>query len=403
MNKPKSNPEWDRLLSAAQKNNTIAIHRFVRDGVDPNHANYVGQSSLHIASLWGNVEALRALLSYDKQIKLNGQNTIMGSTPLHSSVQSAKKPSLNRVECARLLIEAGADVYIKDLNDNTPLQALELSVEKDPEVSSDPEYVEEMRRVLQAGGMETLILIPFIKNLDLDGLKSKLNESETDADVNELEKTSGMSTLMVAVNKLSDIFEDNYDMDSIDETKIERLTNIILFLIEKGVNVNLIPEKKVSAINKKEKLTAMYITSKILFDLNANGTESDKVSSFKARIKSILISLKKHGAQSSSSIVNLIHDGVRRGHLDTVEFWIEKVGIDPNTKGRQGLTLLHFASRSGKIDIVQWLLSFQGNVDAGIPAVDLSVVDDRGKTALDAAVANNKEDIVSLLKNASSK
>jgi ankyrin repeat protein len=47
-------PEWDLLLSASQKNRPDLIRDMVRDGgVDPSHANAVGQSALHIAALWG--------------------------------------------------------------------------------------------------------------------------------------------------------------------------------------------------------------------------------------------------------------------------------------------------------------------------------------------------------------
>jgi len=46
-------PEWDLLLSAAQKNNIIAIRKYLSNGVDASHTNGVGQSALHIAALWG--------------------------------------------------------------------------------------------------------------------------------------------------------------------------------------------------------------------------------------------------------------------------------------------------------------------------------------------------------------
>jgi ankyrin repeat protein len=48
------NPEWDLLLSAAQKNRPDLIRELCGvGGVDPSHANAVGQSALHIAALWG--------------------------------------------------------------------------------------------------------------------------------------------------------------------------------------------------------------------------------------------------------------------------------------------------------------------------------------------------------------
>jgi hypothetical protein len=47
-------PEWDLLLSAAQKNQSDRIRdMIVKEKVNPSHANAVGQSALHIAALWG--------------------------------------------------------------------------------------------------------------------------------------------------------------------------------------------------------------------------------------------------------------------------------------------------------------------------------------------------------------
>ena len=47
-------PEWDRLLSACQKNNVdLVVQLLEKDGISPSHANRVGQSALHIAALWG--------------------------------------------------------------------------------------------------------------------------------------------------------------------------------------------------------------------------------------------------------------------------------------------------------------------------------------------------------------
>ena len=47
-------PEWDRLLSACQKNDVDLVRRLIEEaGVDSSHSNRAGQSALHIASLWG--------------------------------------------------------------------------------------------------------------------------------------------------------------------------------------------------------------------------------------------------------------------------------------------------------------------------------------------------------------
>lgn len=53
------------------------------------------------------------------------------------------------------------------------------------------------------------------------------------------------------------------------------------------------------------------------------------------------------------------------------------------------MTALHLAARSGKSDVVQFLLT--------IDSIDLSIADDAGKKAIDYARANGKDEIVALL------
>jgi ankyrin repeat protein len=58
-------PEWDRLLACAQKNNANEIHRLINEEkIDPSHSNAVGQSALHVACIWGNIEGKEPLLIY---------------------------------------------------------------------------------------------------------------------------------------------------------------------------------------------------------------------------------------------------------------------------------------------------------------------------------------------------
>lgn len=45
--------EWDQLLAASQRNLPDTIRTLISEGVDPNHANRVGQSAVHIAAIWG--------------------------------------------------------------------------------------------------------------------------------------------------------------------------------------------------------------------------------------------------------------------------------------------------------------------------------------------------------------
>lgn len=63
-------PEWDLLLSAAQKNCPDKIRALVADGVDPSHSNAVGQSALHVAALWGHGKILTTSVQKNKTIRV---------------------------------------------------------------------------------------------------------------------------------------------------------------------------------------------------------------------------------------------------------------------------------------------------------------------------------------------
>ena len=108
-------------------------------------------------------------------------------------------------------------------------------------------------------------------------------------------------------------------------------------------------------------------------------------------VTDIVRDLLAHGATICSETMLLLPNAAHRGRLSVVQFLIEVVGVDPNFRGRQGMTSLHFAARTGKIDVVNWLLDSVGD------SIDINIVDDAGKRAVDYAAANGKQDIVDIL------
>ena len=107
----------------------------------------------------------------------------------------------------------------------------------------------------------------------------------------------------------------------------------------------------------------------------------------------IVLTQRRRGPE----VVALLHDASRRGNLSMLELLLGTVLVDDedavNTPGRQGLTPLHFACRSGRLEVAQLL------VRAG---ADPTGTNDAGKTPLDAAVANDKQDVVAFLRSLSS-
>lgn len=382
-------PEWDKILAAAQKNNAQEIHNLINNHqVSPSHANPVGQSALHIACLWGNKEAVQALLSHGANVK--AQNWITGATPLHICVQSSKLPPMNRVECAKMLFDYGADAHMKDWNELTALESLDEEVERfHGELEED--YVNSMRQTLEKGGRIGLKLIPFVENYDFDSLANYIqnhnkSDDETVLDVDERDPIKGGTALWMAIDSL-------VNSGNQSTLQVSTLLKIITLLLEKGSNPDVLPEKKISSDTSSQVLDSMtpiYLVCKALDqELVQGDNHADDLKYLKIEaLKKVATLLKSCGA-TMTPCVSILHDAARRGHESILNFFVQMLGIDPNTKGRQGLTPLHFAARSGKENVVKLLLSFT--------SIDPTIVDDRGKTALDAAIANEKEAIVDLL------
>ena len=132
------NPLAMRLHQAAQRDDAPAIQRLVSgdwdadrqmfpEPVDVNYAGGVGQTALHIAAMWGNLNAVNALIAAGAD--LNPQNWIVrsesdyfGGTPLHVAANSDKVPLAERYRCAERLIEAGANARLLNGEEDAPYE-----------------------------------------------------------------------------------------------------------------------------------------------------------------------------------------------------------------------------------------------------------------------------------------
>jgi len=93
-----------------------------------------------------------------------------------------------------------------------------------------------------------------------------------------------------------------------------------------------------------------------------------------------------------------IFDAVRYGSVKDVKYFIEKLekeGIDVNTKIYFGMTPLHYAAAWNSLDVVQYLLS--QNVDVNATANVGFYNDENGWTPLHAAISNNSVEVVKCL------
>jgi ankyrin repeat protein len=101
------------LLAAGKNNDVEALLRALSAGVSVNATNQIGQTALHVASIWGNSKVVQALLQGRADTSASNQ---FGVTPLHYAAQNGK------YEVAQLLLAAGADTKAEAKNGMKPYE-----------------------------------------------------------------------------------------------------------------------------------------------------------------------------------------------------------------------------------------------------------------------------------------
>ena len=108
-----------KLLAAAQRDDVAAINKCVAEGMSASYGNSLGQTALHIAAMWGNENALDALIAAGANV--NAQNQLSAASPLHITASSIKAAP-GRLSCAARLLEAGADANLLDQDGDAPYE-----------------------------------------------------------------------------------------------------------------------------------------------------------------------------------------------------------------------------------------------------------------------------------------
>lgn len=426
----------DTLLCAAQKNNPELIERLIdTENVDVNHPNMVGQTATHVACLWGNLPALEMLIK--KGANLMPKNKISGGTPLHSITQSSKKPVVHRIKCALLLLEHGVDPNITDSYDRIAADYVE---EDSPDGLPEPdllEYFPEIRgrslKQVLLGATPKIELFEFIESGDLSAIQKILSSgtsssSSSNSSFSNNQKalgvidTNGNNPVLATLKNILSFFDCFYisEKDNVPrhitekeeiQVYLEKMIDTLQLFTSHYCNPNIPDRKGAKPIH-------------ILLDtLSRSYDETSAVETTLLLEKAAKILLQKYkqvvsppstdtGDNISSSgwdgpvctsiiipekTIFLLHDASRRGNTKMVKFMLDTISLNDNNnrelpiidqEGRQGLTPLHFACRSGKIEAARLLLENGATVD---------VKDSRGKTPMDAAKVNKKEDVVELL------
>ncbi|GMH78393.1 hypothetical protein TL16_g07784 [Triparma laevis f. inornata] len=102
-----------QLLSAAHRDDVHAIRQLLMAGAEVNYGNTVGQTALHIASLWGNASAVAALILAGANVNQKNTPTLGQQTAVHMCASRTTNP-IGRLACAEALVAGGTDLTLQN-------------------------------------------------------------------------------------------------------------------------------------------------------------------------------------------------------------------------------------------------------------------------------------------------
>ena len=335
-------PEWDMLLSAAQKNRPELIAEMIDiGGVNPSHSNAVGQTALHIAALWGHHESVEALAT--RGANVNAQNDMSGASPLHMVAQSLKSTLERRLRCAEVLIAHGARVDQTDHNGMMPLHILQRVLGDQP---SEDEATQRMIATFQPTR-------PAIHDALVERNVAKLTEIlGNDASLSNL-TYQGDSPVEIAVDAL--IQQELNDGDEVrDNAEGDVIVKIIELLLKHGGHANgsgSITKTMLTDPGNIKEAPLHRLVCALRESFNTS-RETNEETSTSACLETAIDLLVEAGAKLSPDTTLLLHQAARRDEVAFARYLIERLHVDVNLKGRQGMTPLQFAARSGKTEMV---------------------------------------------------
>ncbi len=289
---------------------------------------------------------------------MDAKNKITGATPLHCAIQSSKAPE-KRLDVVRLLVERGkANASLGDTKGSIPYDYCD-------------EDDTDLKQLLHP------VIPPIFKALlehDIEQAQVILQQLPSTVETRHLSKTP----LLVVVDLLME--------DSESESHLHMLELLLQHGAKPDASAPVDRGGHFQIPQGDETDPPLHQVCCALKDAYRSDSGAAAVLTL-SRAAQMLV---EHGASLTEPTRFLVHDAARRGHVKFLSFMVTTLKIDINTVGRQGMTPLHFAARSGQTQMVQFMLE-------SYPELDVAITDDQGKSPLDAATANNKVDIVQLL------
>lgn len=424
----------DQLLIAAKKNMPMEVWHIIKVlKVSPNGCNQAGQTALHLAAMWGNVDVVALLVSKDVGADPNLTNFISGATPLHMVIEGKKIREATRLNLiVDVLLEAGAGKTISDMTGRLPFDCVTPSTPgyKDllPKLHA-PEPMPSMFRAIQGGDLTNILQAFYDGKSSPQELACQVYRNRTTVQaIVDLMVTSVVDAsaplevwMQADLDALKILLQCGAPLSSLPEPRKRTFSpsEVSELMGEDGMGEATIPstapivrllDRIQHALSKDTRALGSSCTS--IEDKLADGQEDlqlppivrlwlEACQALQDRQQGDIALFWQCGRHKPAPLLTqdelcqYWHNAARRGHvlmLQAIHRYLPML-FDVNAVNRQGMTALHFAARSGKKDVVQFLL--------GLPKTDVAKTDCNGMRALDAAMVNGHTEVVELLQSQS--
>jgi ankyrin repeat protein len=266
---------------------------------------------------------------------VNAQNNLTGATPLHMVAQSNKATIDARLQVIDILIDGGAHPDQMDKYGSLPFQLVESSNE-------GKELDDDTKRLLAKLRPQQPKIHKAIMDRNTSTLEKILSDNSSDANV----IFQGQTPLSFAI---SNLLESVTNVTSSSNDTIQILQSIIKILLTKGADPNCALADTTDVADEKEPVLHKLVSTLRECD---RAIENDVTKQTITILRNVIDLLFQAGVIISNDTKLLLHQAARFNECTFATYLLTVLQIDPNMKGRQGMTPLHFAARSGKVEML---------------------------------------------------
>jgi ankyrin repeat protein len=299
------------------------------------------KSPRHFLPIGPTVESVRVLVELGANT--NAQNNLTGATPLHMVAQSKKGKFEARIEVINILLSAGARSDIADKYGTLPVHSIQLSDDGD---ITQAELDEQTRRLVALLQPQRPKIFEAISDQNLLNLEQLIS---TDASVVNV-VCQGQTPLSLVVSALLEVLTSSSN-ESFNDSEAMLLSMLkVLLNSSADPNCALFNARRDVSVDPMDPVLHSVVCTLRAFYKRTEPT--DDVNHAISTLTEVIHCLFKAGATVPPNTILLLHQAARFNECRLASLLIDTLHIDPNTRGRQGMTPLQFAARSGQKEMI---------------------------------------------------